>query len=154
MASSSVYTTGLCAGGRQAIMGLLCPNLVTVYFDADGRYLEAQSELWRSPAPRMGENGPFQIYDSAFRQCFEAQIKEQQARIGFSESLIEIRPFESPDVDCWLQRMPSDLVELNSDDPNFEDLVEEREDWLDGENHVFGWAEEYWISSNGEVETS
>ena len=50
--------------------------------------------------------------------------------------------------------MSSDLVDLNADDPDFEDLQEERREWLEGNNHVFVWAEEYWITPDGEVETS
>ena len=150
----SAFTTGRCADGRQVVMGLLCPDLVTVFFDADGCYLETTSEPWAFPAPRMTDNGPFRIYDSEFSERFEMQMKEQQAKIGFSEGLIQIRPFESPEADCWLQRMPSELTDLDPDAPDFEELNEERQDWLEGDNHVFGWAEEYWISRDGEVETS
>ena len=152
--SYSSYTTGRCPDGRQVVMGLLCPNLVTVFFDADGHYLDAHVAPWEHPAPKMQENGPFHIDDPAFAEQFQKQMCEYQTQIGFSEGRIGIHPFESPDVDCWLKRMPADLDDLDPDDPDYEDLCEERDDWIYGENHVFGWAEEYWISPNGEVETS
>ena len=66
-------------------MGLLCPDLVIVFFDTDGCYLETNSEPWVFSAPRMLDDGPFQVYDFGSPERFDSQMKEQQTRIGFGK---------------------------------------------------------------------
>ncbi|MFO0964158.1 MAG: hypothetical protein U0793_01040 [Gemmataceae bacterium] len=57
------FSTGVCADGRQVVMGLLCPHLVAYFFDRKGKLLGDEHRPWNKPAPRMGPDGPYNIYE-------------------------------------------------------------------------------------------
>ena len=142
--SSEHFSTGKIASGDIVIMGLLCPHIVIEFFHPDGVHYKTECVLWESPAPQIGGDGPFQTNDQKFLSALENQFTQLHASLGFSEEVIAVQTYYSDYSSAY--HFPNHF-----DD---EDLVEEREEWLESKNHCFEWAEEYWLSEDGEIESS
>lgn len=154
VSSYEAYTTGKTSSGEQIIMGLLCPFITIIIFDANGKYLETKQELWEYPAPKMGMDGPYQIYNKGFVKNLDQQIKNIQTNIAFIEGTVSIEEFESDVVESALYIMPNHLDEIDLEDEDSAYLIEEKESWINSKSHCFLWAEEYWLSVDGEMESS
>lgn len=128
-------------------MGLLCPYVVTYFFDTKGRFSGAGRQLWKHPAPQMENNGPYNIYDAQFEQAITKQIKEWQKEIGFQDKVIRIKEFVDEEMSVGISERPEYLQDADADD---EDLLQ----WKQSGNFVFVWAKEYWVSDSGEVEST
>lgn len=75
------FYTGLAANTDQELMGLLCPNLVALFFDVEGNLLRADQR----PVPFFqGVNPPFHIYDKRIRPLIEAWQDVRETSFEFS----------------------------------------------------------------------
>jgi hypothetical protein len=155
------FVTGVCADGRQVVMGLLCPYLVAYFFAPDGRLLEDEDRLWERPARRMGGDGPYMIYDDDFQAALARQRKEWQAALGFQPCPIQVRAFLDGRHPVGIELLPDYLQEHEPADwegePDEEvrqDIEQSRATWLASGQFVWWWAKDYWMSADGEVEST
>lgn len=123
------FSTGCCANGDQALLGLLCPRLVLYRFDSTGRPIGRDVRQWSFPAPQRG--GVFDIFDSEFRRHLQVQIAAWKLELGFREQQIAVEEFFDPENAVGIE-----LPEDKSCD------------------FVFWWAKDYWMNSSGEVEST
>lgn len=149
------YLTGHCADGRQVVMGLLCPHLVVYLFDANGRLLSGERQLWNHPAPRLN-SGPFDIYNEAFRTSLDVQFRELQQSLGYSQSPIRVREFFDPDNWVGIEALPSHYRDLETiaNEEERKEFIISRDRWLADGCFVWWWAKDYYMSKDGEVESS
>ena len=96
-------------------MGLLCPELVAVFFDAEGEFLMVERRPWDSPAPLMSPQGPYRMSDRAFRRDVSQQIQEWQTEIGFHPGTIQVRPFNVTENLIKLEQFPEYLEAFRRD---------------------------------------
>ena len=123
------FATGRGASGAQFLMGLLCPDVVLYRFDPRGNLLGGQSRRWCRAAARI--NGAYRIDDPAFQEHIARQIASWQSEIGFVKGPIEVCAFF--DGDKYVGVGP----------PEDQDC-----------HHVLWWAKDYWLSENGDVEST
>jgi len=149
------FVTGVCDGGRQVVMGLLCPHVVAYFFDRDGFLLGDEHRPWNHPAPRM-PSGPYQIYDKAFRTTLADQIQEWQQSVGYIACPILVRAFLDPQHPVGITLLPDhldlpedELQELSAEER--EDTELEREEWLAAGRFVWWWAKDYWSAADGKI---
>jgi hypothetical protein len=143
------FYTGSAHAGTKVLMGLLCPHVVTYFFDSAGALVKIERQLWNHPAPKSEDDGPYQIYDDQFVQSIGQQIRERQKEIGFQEKPIRVLKFADEDV--GIKELPGYLEEAIRNDPTDEELAEEVADFKELNDFVFCWAKEYWMSVSGEV---
>src|SRR5262245_26387932 len=85
------FVTGICADGRQVVMGLICPNLVAYFFDNKGRLLGCEHREWNKPPPKLWRDGPNDINDGAFQDGLAEQQNEWQGALGFRAATIKVQ---------------------------------------------------------------
>ncbi len=153
-----ILATGICADGRQAMMGLLCPWLVAYFFNHDGEIIGGERQQWNHPAPRMGEDSPYRIYDPAFGVAIAAQMKAWQTKLGFKQGKIEIQEFFDEELYVGITVLPDhlELEEIEEEDDLEERkyLEEDRANWFANGNFVWWWAKDYWMSKDGDIEST
>jgi hypothetical protein len=153
------YSTGVCADGRQVVMGLLCPNLVAYFFNRDGTLLGRENRLWNVPARRMDGNGPYLIYDPEFVEALNLQLGEWQSQLGFRPSTIWIKPFFDDEHPVGIELLPEHYRDLDHADwidheEDREGLKRLRDQWIEWGNFVWWWAKDYFMSREGKVEST
>jgi hypothetical protein len=144
------FTTGLTHDACQVVVGLLCPFLVAYFFEADGKWLRCEKQLWVYPAPRMREDGPYQIYDSAFQDALLCQQKLWMSRLGFQPGPIQIQEFFDKENWVGICRFPDFLEEDELD----EEEQKDKDDWLARGDFVWWWAKDYHVSADGDIHSS
>jgi hypothetical protein len=155
------FLVGTTRDGRQVLMGLLCPELVVVFFDPEGRFLECEARPWEVPAPRMPGGTPFQIYDREFRESIRAQIQGWHEEIGFEPGPIAVREFFIWDRWLGIKDLPDHLEEFLADPSGAAEDEEEADDlresinlWLNDGQFVLWWAKDYWMGADGDVDST
>jgi hypothetical protein len=151
---SADFVTGTCADGRQAVMGLLCPNLVTFFFTASGAPGDKRRDACDPAPPQNG--GAYQIYDRAFVAGFKKQLAAWQKRLGFVEGPVLLESFFDDESYVGIVDLPDHLEDMgwatNLDERRA--LEAERQRWIERGAFVFYWAKDYWMSREGEVEST
>ncbi|HWT00958.1 MAG TPA: hypothetical protein VN256_11990 [Pyrinomonadaceae bacterium] len=145
------FETGTTSEGQQVLMGLLCPYIVAYFFSSDGALVGGERREWNRPAPRVGTDGPYQIYDRVFRESLSEQILGWQSELGFTPGVIRVRPFFDDEHCVGIEAFPEHLEDLNESDDGYELLCAERQQWVEEGNFVFRWAKDYYMTRGGEV---
>jgi len=153
------YHTGVCADGRQVVMGLLCPALVAFFFDQHGHLLCCEQRPWSEEATALaGEQPPFQIFGETFQALIAAQEEAWQQELGFIASTIHVREFFDEQRGVGIERLPGHLemeeIETEEDPQEQRELLALREEWLATGAFVWWWARDYYMSGDGEVEST
>ena len=147
------FHTGVLDDGRQALLGLLCPEVVVFIFDRDGRFLTKQVHDWRYPAPRMGADGPFQIYDPTFVRALKEQIADLKTLLGLTDGTIHVRQFF--DLEVGIEERPDHLEEREDEtEEEVEERLAMRREWDDSGSFVLWWAKDYYMSKDGRIEST
>lgn len=170
------FYTGEARDGRRVLMGLLCPNLVAVFFDAGGEYVSCETQALTLPPARMDaigalrerdsgtesadgvRPGPFQIYDPAFRAPFDNDLARLKRQIGFIERPIRVQQFHvnahPAGIDLlpgYLAEFKQDPAEVAKDDEDLNVLQESLDEWESAGNFVLWWGKDYWFGPDGQV---
>jgi hypothetical protein len=152
------FDVGVCSDGRKVLMGLLCPYLVAYFFDAHGNLNGGQRKIWETPAPRMSENGPYQLYGEEFCSALDRQKQQWQNEIQFHSAPIHIKEFFDAEHFAGIELLPEHYQDLESDtdidEEERQELIVERDDWLECGNFVLWWGNDYYMSEDGKVESS
>jgi hypothetical protein len=147
------FHAGVLDDGRQVLLGLLCPDVIVFIFDPDGRLITKQEHEWRHPAPRMGNDGPYRIYDPAFVKAIDKQIADLKATLGMEDGTIRVRRFF--DVAVGIEDLPDHLEEPENESPeDAEDRVALRREWEASGSFVLWWAKDYFMSKDGRIEST
>jgi hypothetical protein len=154
------FFTGVCADGHQVVMGLLCPEIVCVFFDPAGNYLGCEQRFWGEEAADLAGREPiYNIFGDRFRVLIAQQIKGWQAELGFRTATIRVKEFWADGHSVGIEEMPDHYRDIETADwfPNEErrqHFRESRERWLARGSFVFWWAKDYYVSRDGEVEST
>lgn len=137
------FCTGTCADGRQVVIGLLEPQLRAYFFDPQGNLLGKEHRPYQKPI-KWGDNSA--IYN------------EWQRELGFLSGTIHVRGFFDSEEDVGIELIPQHLQpEEIAAEPDAElrgFLEETRAGWLLEDNFVWWWAKDYWMTPDGEVEST
>jgi len=152
------FVTGVCADGRQVVMGLLCPNLVAFFFDADGVHSGAEQRTWDTPAPTHPHTGRYLLGDDAFQSALDLQISGWQDELGFVPAPVHIHAFVDQEKWVGVELIPEHLLPeqiADEEDPTRrEQLHDIAAEWRDSGWFVWWWAKDYWMNAEGEVEST
>jgi hypothetical protein len=80
------FYAGRCANGNQALLGLLCPNVVLYRFDGNGNRIGREVRPWHYPAEQR--KGVYAIYDPKSAKHLANQIEAGRSELGFVEDQI------------------------------------------------------------------
>ena len=174
------FYTGRIASGQLVLMGLLCPYLVVVYFDANGGYLSLEEVELTLPPQQEGatriyweeSNGTIKevktakplVYNTRnpeFHESLEKDIRAWWKKFGFRKQAIDIQEFFIEERYLGIRLLPEYLKEF-IEDP--EEIAEDQEDaaeyqeildrWRASGKFVFWWGKDYWFGKNGKVEST
>ena len=147
------FFTGQTADGRQVLLGLLSPQVVLYFFDADGVLLERQARDWEHPAPRLGESDIWLIGNAEFKRRLAGQITRWQQEIGFAPGAIRVRWFFDEEYSVGIATLPESLRDLSwcEDEAERQEMKAEIKEWQAEGRFVFFWAKEYLMAPDGEV---
>ncbi len=148
------FYAGTTRDGEQLLMGLLCPHIVAFFFSGDGTLLRTERRDWQYPAPRMGADGPYRIYDPEFQRMLANQISTWQELLGFSPGPAQVRAFFDEALWVGTEDTPDHLQDLDDSDDDSDDLRAELESWRDSGRFVFHWAKDYFMSRTGAVDST
>jgi hypothetical protein len=157
------FVAGMTGDGRQVLMGLYCPDLVAIFFDASGDLIRHEAHhlefLQRSGVIVDGERiegmvGYYDIYD----ERIPPRIVAWQEELQFRSTTIRVKRFFLDELGIGIEDYPSHFGEI-LDDPGASD--EEKGDVRDSMRHwdadgqfVLHWGNDYWLDDSGEVTSS
>jgi len=138
------FSTGICADGRQVVLGVFEPQLIAYFFDPQGSLLRTERR------PRASTRT-----ESDYR---DAIYNEWKLELGFVSGPIYIKGFFDSEEYVGIELIPEHLQpEEIAAEPDSElrgYLAETRAGWLEGGNFVWWWGKDYWMSPEGEVEST
>jgi hypothetical protein len=133
------FRTGICADGRQILMGPWYRSVVAFFFDPEGHSLgeEERPEVLQGPL----DDEPA-----------DAVIKRWQQELGCHTATIHVRQF-------WLEHRGvgiSDGLDMYEEWPGMSPAAraensESREGWIESGCFVFNWGKDYHMSAAGEA---
>ena len=145
------FFAGVTADRKQVLMGLLCPDLVALFFDSDGNLLSTERrsvEFFQGVAP------PYNIHD----QRIPGLIRQWQAELGFESTTIQVKRFFSDQLLVGIDDYPSHFEEILADPSESEEEKEsirmEMTEWDELGQFVLVWGNDYWLDSTGDVTSS
>ncbi len=151
------FYAGVVSDGRQVLMGLLIPNLVAYFFSSDGVLLNRDTRPLEYPPPRQGGTGPYQTEDRAFRDHLAHQFLQWQEELGFRPQTIHVRAFIGFGRDTvGIEEAPDYLITPDKDEDTEERELRERSlaEWRKVGNFVLWWSNGFYMTKDGEVESS
>jgi hypothetical protein len=98
-------------------------------FDPSGKLIDRELRLLSTPAER--NRNVYAIYDALFQERLAEQIADWQSELGFTEEPIAVEPFYDDE-----QQVGIELPESKSC------------------ASILWWAKEYWMDSEGHVEST
>jgi hypothetical protein len=123
------FFAGRCANGDQALLGLLCPNVVLYRFDRHGNQIDREVRPWLHPAEQR--KGIYAIYERTFRERLAKQIANWRTELGFVEARIEIAEFFDVEQGVGIELPENDECAC-----------------------VLWWAKDYWMDDQGGVKST
>jgi hypothetical protein len=151
--------------GRQVIMGILDDEIVAVIFDSHGRLLAVETRSPNiKPDSTLRESNPgaywTHVYE-VFLPSAEATLRELQEKSGFVPGVIRIQEFSVPNRRISVQLMPDFLNEFLSDpqshaenDEDAQEYYEIIEAFKSFDQFVFRWGKEFWMSRDGDIQST
>jgi hypothetical protein len=152
------YSTGTTGNDEQVVMGLIAPDIVIYFFDQEGFYLRQKSVPLPNPPEKDSESGIY-LLDSHFIARFADELAEVKRQFGYQPGPISIETFFDPKNYVGVSSYPSNYQEFLDYPDRFSEEEKQAyesyiKQWDDDECFVFCWGEEYWMNSNGEIESS
>ncbi len=159
----SFFHAGLAGDGRSVLMGLLCPYLVSIFFDAEGNLLEVQKRsleflqargVFVDGEPIEGQVRTYNIYDERIPE----RLAEWQQSMGVFPSPIRVKRFFLPEIGVGIEDFPDHFTEILADPHETEEekssIRESMREWEEGDQFVLFWGNDYWLNGSGEVISS
>jgi hypothetical protein len=147
----SDFYTGTAPDGRQVLMGICGDEVVALWFDASGVFLDVQT----SPVPRAeGAWG-----EAALRPLFQRAL-EWQREIAFEPGPIRVRGFFLPPPHLiGIQQYPDWIEQFRTEpeiwpEEEWDEMRASIADWEEQESYVLWWAKDYYMTKDGEVKST
>jgi hypothetical protein len=157
------FDAGTTGDGRQVLMGLYCPDLVAIFFDASGdlisheaRHLEflRRSSVIVEGEPIEGMVGVYDIYD----ERIPPRIVAWQEGLEFQPATIRVKRFFLDELGIGIEDYPAHFGETLADpEASDEEKADVRESirlWDADGQFVLLWGNDYWLDDSGEVVSS
>lgn len=141
------FTAGVDGRGRQALMGAQLPEVVTVFFNESGDYLETVA---KTIAPRPGED------DDA---AADRTLEEVQSAIGLAPATIFVKKFRLGDRWIGIEDLPEHYQEFLDNPEEFDerekvDYPEDIRQWISDGAFVLWWCEDFYLDKDGDITSS
>ena len=152
------FRTGMGADGRQVLIGMLYPGLVAVFFDERGKLVHVEERVLEEPTLRAFRAG--QISKVELRGHYDSALLRWQREIGLTERPISINEFYLHDRAIGIEPVPKhlrDAVAAAARGDRSEDtreLAEQADEWARNEMYVLWWGKDYWMTKDGEIEST
>jgi hypothetical protein len=152
------YWTGRDRNHQQVMLGLLAPDILIYRFDMDGNYLKCERAALINNPKKDDETGIY-VLDSTFMARFSSELVKVKHLIGYQARTIRINEFFDLEHYVGILPYPSDYQNFLDSPDGFSDeekrIYESHVSrWDKDGNFVFCWGEEYWMNSEGEIESS
>jgi len=148
------FVAGYLPDGNQTLSGVLYPDLAVIEFDSHGTFLRVLTR------PIPGEllelvNGIYRSDEDAVMDCLEQWRKE----LGIVPGKITVQRFSLPDLGVGIDDFPDDFDDVLSrpefyGEESVQSVHEESARWQEQGNFVFWWGKDYYMSRDGEVEST
>lgn len=157
------FDAGMTGDGRQVLMGLYCPDLVAIFFDASGDLIsrEARHLEFMRPSGVIVDGNPIEgmvRYYDIYDERIPPRIVAWQEELEFRPATIRVKRFFLGGPGIGIEDYPSHFGEI-LDDPSVSD--EEKDDvrdsmrlWDADGQFVLLWGNDYWLDDSGEVTSS
>jgi hypothetical protein len=148
------FHTGHVKNGNQILISVQLPEIVMVEFDADGNYLRvATREIPKQYLSVVNDRLRVDDY------VLSALIENWRDEIGLIPGTISVKQFFLPERWICIRDLPDHYQEVldNPEDYDDEELQNLREDirqWLAHGDFVLYLDRDYYLSSEGEVEST
>jgi hypothetical protein len=157
------FDAGMTGDGRQVLMGLYCPDLVAIFFDASGdlicheaRHLEflQRSGVIVDGEPIEGMVGYYDIYDERIPR----RIVAWQGGLQFRSTTIRVKRFFLGELGIGIEDYPSHFGEILDDPGSSDEYKDDVRDsmrlWDADGQFVLHWGNDYWLDDSGQVTSS
>ncbi len=141
------FDAGKLPGGRQALVGVQLPNLMVLLFSAEGDFLAAHTiPIASSDRSSIGDRA-------------QQVVLEWEEASGFQPVTIRVKPFFLDELWIGIRDLPEHYQDVIDNPDDFEpyrkdELLEDIREWNRSGSFVFYWTEDYYMSIDGEVESS
>lgn len=156
--SPPYFYTGRLPEGTQTLINIQLPDLFMVVFDAEGNYLRTSLkailyEQHLADAP-LAEAPPGSAYDE-----FTAYAHEWQRELRVTPGTISVKQFYLPERYIGITDLPEHYQEVIDHPENFsaerlQELQGEIEEWLESGEFVLDLDIDYYMSEEGDVEST
>ena len=151
------FDAGVTADGRQVLMGLDCPEVVAVFFDASGGLIGHESRRLEFLPRGGGKGGADGVYDINDERI-PSRVAAWQADLGFRPSLIRVKPFFLDELGIGITDYPDHfgeiLVDPAASDAEKDDVRDSIRLWDADGQFVLYWGNDYWLDDSGAVVSS
>ena len=155
------FYTGRGGDGKQILMGLLCPNVVSLIFEETGKFLKMEMRPCRTPPHLNSKAGIYDTYDPAFVAGLNEQMAQWREELRFTPGPIVVQSFFICSEGIGIKDRPEFYEEFLTEPESVEEDVEDREirmreiqEWEDQGDFVFRWGNDYWLDASGDVWSS
>jgi len=148
------FRAGYLRNGHQVLMGVQSPELVMVDFDIDGTYLSTTIRSIVSTDRSSGRR----TLDPSADMLFEG-IEQWMDEIRLMPRTITVKEFFLEDRYIGIRLLPDhyqDVLEHPDgyDRERLTELTEDIRSWTDQGSFVLFWTEDYYMSREGDVDSS
>ena len=154
--STYYFHTGCLTDGHQVLMGVQMPEAVLLLFDASGNY-ECTHVRDFSTLPSTDFSQGFYAQEG-ISHISEKEIPAWQEEIGYVPGTIRVKRFFLPERWIGIREIPEDYEEeaINADFPDeeAEEMREVRRRWYADQSFVLCFDEDYYMSEDGDVDSS
>ncbi len=152
------FYTGRLMDGTQMLMGVQPPNLVGVVFDADGNYLRTSlKQLSREQRPTLRDQP--EVNPKSAEDEFSAYIYGWQRELKLIAGTISVKQFSLPERWIGIRDLPEHYQEVLDHPENFSEerlreLQGDIQEWRESGEFVLDWDEDYYLSKEGELDST
>ena len=152
------FYTGRLADGAQTLMGVQPPDLVGVVFSVDGDYIKTLTKHI-SQERRLTTQDQSEVVPDADEDEFSAYIYEWQTELKVMPDTISVKQFYLPERYIGISDLPEHYQEVLDHPENFSEerlreLQGDIQAWRGSGEFVLDWDEDYYMSEEGEVEST
>ena len=154
------FSAGSAAGGKQVLMGLLYPELVSLFFDKCGVFSHTEARRLPFEAPTHSVSKVHVLEDHQFAGKVDMLLAAWQQDIAFKPGLIQVQKFFLPDRHLGIADIPKAFDAFLRNPAIIEDEVERKElsktldDWKRKRMFVLWWGKDYWLDEHGEIDST
>jgi hypothetical protein len=102
------FDAGMTGDGGQALMGLYCPDLISIRFDTEGNLLGFGRR-------RREHLRPIEAIYPTHDEVFRPELRAWQEEIGFRPVTIRVKRFSIPELGIGIQDDPDHFQEILAD---------------------------------------